>query len=597
MTVVPLRVLDVVHDRVRPVILGAIGTAAALLAVSGLSQVRLPITSDYGLVAVLPPSFWWGLMALHLVFVLALAVRKPEPLLMALLVALLVVLLYATPALIDPVPRLEVSWRHLGIADELARARGVDPTIDAYFNWPGFFAGLATFLDLTPFSPAQVALVAPVLNGLLWVFGVVAVVSSLTPSRHHVWLAAWLFAVLNWIDQDYLSPQAFAFTLYLVVVVLLLRYLGAVPRGPSLREAVRSGVRHGVPRWWQGRVPNEPDARRRVTALLLAVGLGAVMVVSHQLSPFMLLGAATLLALSGRLWVPHLPVLLGLLAVLWLTTGASVYLAGHPVLFVQDVGQSTGANVAQRVTGSPGHLLVVQLRVALTAAALALAALGWWRMRSRTPRDPRPTLLLVFPFALVPVQSYGGEMLMRSTLFSLPFMAYYAAGLFLGGARTRGFRARPTVALVAAAASGVVLTGHYGNAAFDTFTPAEVRSVDRLYQVAPPGSLLVAVTHASAWKAQDYADYRYAVVTDDCALPLDARECYRVVRDQAFESSTGAFLFVTRAQEESLRLRGDAAPGVLDEIERLLVTRAGARVLPTDGAIRILRIDPQEQGP
>ncbi|MGN6577429.1 MAG: hypothetical protein ACTHKG_17285, partial [Nocardioides sp.] len=398
MTVVPLRLVDAVHDRVRPLLLGTIGAAATLLAVQGLPRVQLPISSDYGLVGVLPTSFWVGLVVLNLVFVVALSGRTPDPVLMAVLVGLLVVLLYATPALIDPVPRLEVSWRHLGIADELSRARGIDPTIDAYFNWPGFFAGLATLLDLTPVSPAHVALVAPVLNGLLWVFGVVAVVSSLTSSRHHVWLAAWMFAVLNWIDQDYLSPQAFAYAVYLVVLVLLLRYLAAVPRGPSLAEAVRAdGVRVGVAWWWYAREPAEPDVRRRVSALLLAVGLGAVMIVSHQLSPFMLLAAATLLALSGRLWVPHLPVMLALLAVLWLTTGASVYLGGHPVLLVQDVAQSTDANVAQRVAGSPGHLLVVQLRLALTGGALVLAALGWWRMRRRGSRDLRPALLVAFP--------------------------------------------------------------------------------------------------------------------------------------------------------------------------------------------------------
>ncbi|MGN6574466.1 MAG: hypothetical protein ACTHKG_02150 [Nocardioides sp.] len=204
---------------------------------------------------------------------------------------------------------------------------------------------------------------------------------------------------------------------------------------------------------------------------------------------------------------------------------------------------------------------------------------------------------MAVPFAMVPVQSYGGEMLMRSALFSLPFTAYYAAGLFLRGDRPPSPRVQPVIALVVAAASAVVLTGHYGNAAFDTFTPAEVRSVDRLYEVAPPGSLLVAVTHASAWKAQGYADYRYAILTDDCELPLDARDCYQVLRDLAHASPAGAYLFVTRAQEESLRLRGDAAPGVLDEIERLLVARAGADVVPADGdAIRILRIGPREEG-
>ena len=49
MTVVPLRVVDAVHDRARPLLLGGIGTVAVLLALQELPQVRLPISSDYGL--------------------------------------------------------------------------------------------------------------------------------------------------------------------------------------------------------------------------------------------------------------------------------------------------------------------------------------------------------------------------------------------------------------------------------------------------------------------------------------------------------------------------------------------------------------------
>lgn len=597
MTDVPARAFTVRATHVQSVLLATVGVGAALLAVDGVMRLSTPVTSDYGLVAVMPGTFWVGLAALHLVFGLALSVRKPNLLLVALLLALLVVLLFGAPALLDPTPRLEVSWRHLGIANELQTTGRVDPSIDAYFSWPGFFAGVATLLDVTPISPAALAVLAPTLNGLLWAFGVAALAGSLTPSRHHAWLAAWLFVVFNWIDQDYLSPQAFAFAVYLVVVTLLLRYLAAVPRGGGLIRNVRAdGVLHGTTAWWRSREPVEPDPRRRSVALLLVMGLMAVVMISHQLSPFMLLGAIGLLTVTGRLWTPLLLAVAGLVAVLWLTTGASYYLAGHPVLFVQGLGDTAGANMAERVAGSPGHVMVVQVRSALTAATLALAALGWFRMRRQGLRDSRPLMLMVFPFLMVPLQSYGGEMLMRATLFSLPFLAYYAAGLFLAAGPQHSIRAHPTVILVAAAASAAVMTSHFGNAAFDMFTRAEVRGVQQLYRLAPPGTLLVTVTHGSSWKSQDYADYHYLVLTDACEVPLNARACYDVVHDRAFHSPAGAFVFTTRAERESLRIRGDAAPGVVERIDALLRRRAGARVVYQNEGIRILRIEQWSAG-
>ena len=48
-----------------------------------------------------------------------------------------------------PTPRTEVAWRHLGITRALVDAGSVDPTIDAYFNWPGFFAGLGGVFETT----------------------------------------------------------------------------------------------------------------------------------------------------------------------------------------------------------------------------------------------------------------------------------------------------------------------------------------------------------------------------------------------------------------------------------------------------------------
>ena len=78
-----------------------------------------------------------------------------------------------------------------------------------------------------------------------------------------MWLAAVGVRLGNWIDQDYLSPQAFAFFLYLVLVALLLTVLSARAGLPASWRPSELRV------WWRARTPEEPDRRLRIGALLL----------------------------------------------------------------------------------------------------------------------------------------------------------------------------------------------------------------------------------------------------------------------------------------------------------------------------------------
>ena len=120
-----------------------------------------------------------------------------------------------------------MSWRHLGIAD--AMANGVfDPRIDVYFNWPGFFPGLATFIEATGLPPLQVAAWAPVANVALW--SLVAALRASPRDKDAIFIPLWLFLIGNWIDQDYLSPQALGFLLLLVILALT-PILGATVQG------------------------------------------------------------------------------------------------------------------------------------------------------------------------------------------------------------------------------------------------------------------------------------------------------------------------------------------------------------------------------
>ncbi|BAS11681.1 conserved hypothetical protein [Arthrobacter sp. Hiyo4] len=174
------------------------------------------------------------------------------------LVVVLVLVLFGTAAFVTDVPRGEVAFRHLGVADALSRTQEIDPDIDGYFNWPGFFALLATLLRATGLDPVAVALWAPVLNMGLWLAALGVLTGYLTRDPRRRWLVLWVFCLGSWQDQDYLSPQAFGFFLYLVVVALLVGPLAA--RAPEIHGYRRADLMA----WWRGRSPAEPRPGHRV---------------------------------------------------------------------------------------------------------------------------------------------------------------------------------------------------------------------------------------------------------------------------------------------------------------------------------------------
>ena len=225
------------------------GVVSLALAVGAASTVAVPVESDLGLVAVLPFPFWVGVLLLNVAFVVALRGDVAGParrVVMVWLVVVLVLVLFGTAAFVTDVPRGEVAFRHLGVADALSGAGGIDAGIDAYFNWPGFFALLATVLGATGLDPVAVALWAPVFNVGLWLVALGVLTGYLTRDPRRRWLVLWVFCLGSWQDQDYLSPQAFGFFLYLVVIAMLVGPLAA--RAPGSPGSVASGVRI----WWRG---------------------------------------------------------------------------------------------------------------------------------------------------------------------------------------------------------------------------------------------------------------------------------------------------------------------------------------------------------
>ena len=546
--------------------------------------------NDLGLVSVLPTRVIFALVMLTASFCLLLH-RRPLNVPVAVLhLGILIFMLYGMTSFIEEVPRFAVSWRHAGVADYLVQHGSVDPKIDAYFNWPGFFALAAMFTKLTGFkNPIALAAGAPIYFNLLYLGAVAMIMRSATSDARVVWLGSWIFFISNWVGQDYFSPQALSYFIHLMILGLVLTWFR--------RERYRSADGDAAD---TALIPSG-TAWQRVGLLAVAIILFAAIVPSHQLTPFATVASVIALVVFRRTTARGLYVLMLVLLVTWLSFAAVSYLSGHIARITSDVGNVSGnttANVSERLTGSPDHLFVIRIRLVMTAGLWGLALLGLTRRLGRGHRDVTFALLAVAPFPLLGLQGYGGEMLLRVYLFSLPFVAFFVASLFYPSLTSRSSWATTGLAtLVSLSVLGSFLFARYGNEKVNQFTEQELQVVDQLYNVAPKGALLVAGSVNVPWRSQGYNDYRYLTLTKVAAdegqsLPrlADLLAAMRRPREGC------AFLILSRSQKTYTDLLGIWPAGTLSRLEQQVFNSPlFAEVYSSDDAT-IYRLDKNVKG-
>ena len=130
-----------------------------------------------------------------------------------------IALIHGTPAVLYGTLRYSWAYKHVGIVDYILRTGTVDPTIgvgEIYHNWPGFFAASALLTSLAGSPDAlRIATWAPVVFNLMNLVVLRYVYRGLTRNKRLIWLALFFFFIINWVGQDYFSPQAMAYVLYL----------------------------------------------------------------------------------------------------------------------------------------------------------------------------------------------------------------------------------------------------------------------------------------------------------------------------------------------------------------------------------------------
>jgi len=463
--------------------------ALALLAVALLpvaaATTNLDALDGWGLAKVLSPAAWAALLCAVAACVSELWSPRPRIPMLGAATGVLILCSTGLPSVVEPVARFSTAWLIAGFTDSIAQT-GMSPQgIDARFYWPAFFAQWAFFRDaggatqfdtvLRWFPPAVVT---------VWTIGIYALARSMLGGSRAPWAAAWLFVGLNWIEQDYFSPQATGIVLMVTVLTFALGPLATrrtdpagVPGWPRPHEdAPRLSV---FRRWLVSAMtpPNRPTLPPR--QLLLIYFCASLCLVAaapeHQITPFAIVGQLVLLGVVGRFRGRGI-ILVGVVAIV-----VFILIAGRD-FWINQLGLIVGsgdqgalqAGVADRLTGDTGQVVVKYLRVIVPGLTWLLAIIGAWTYWRRR-RDLVPIGLAVVPMAFAAVQSYGGELILRIVLYGLPILAILATDALRALVRNRGRATEVVLAGGMVVLFCVVVLIRGGNDSYQVVYPNEVK--------------------------------------------------------------------------------------------------------------------------
>ena len=483
---------------------------AAICLVAGSYGSSLHL-SEYGLVGSFRPTFFVGLTLLTLASSLLWFTRQRADAMSLMQIVLLVAILWLLPYLLETTPRFRTSYKNFGAVDWLLEGHGFAPSEVFYHNWPLFPLVMVGFIQLTGIDPLDLMGLFPFVIQLAYLPPLLVFLRTLIPdSGNRVWAGIWFFYLLNWTGQDYFSPQAFVFLIVLILLAVL------------AHTATRRRGEFGAP------------------LMSLTLALYGAIVLTHTLTALLMLGLVAALVLFRMVRPWPIVVTIAMMFLAWQLYGAFPYfeVEDQDVLdSVYDPMEFVGLNVSKRLEGAPGHQAIAQLRMLSTViafllvfACFALRALykpdvsdevvsskGWLttiksRLWLSVPSVKFGLLLQAAIFAVAPIYVYGGEILIRVLLFSLPLLAV----LLVGTLSVRG----PVVltAVVLAAMAPLHPLTHYGNEAYDYVSPAELEGFQYIARELAPANIYGGYP-GGAFRNTKELEWRHAVTAGKAKLP------------------------------------------------------------------------------
>jgi hypothetical protein len=304
------------------------------------------------------------------------------------------------------------------------------------------------------------------------------------------------------------------------------------------------------------------------------------MVVTHQLTPIGFTIQLAVLSVLGATRYRALWLVAFLLLVAWFSYGATDFWRGHLAGLMANLGKVDAAvdrGLTSRVSaGDPTYLQMQQLRTFWSGLYLILGAIGELvLLRRRSPLALAAGAAGVAPFALIALQSYGGEIFLRCFLYAMPFLAVLTAAalspmlrlppVFRVGTAFRvdtafrldtafrvdtAFRLNTVargllIATVVAVATLGLVSARGVNVAFERVNPDAVAAAEFVTQTAPRDSTVALVEAFTPLGYADIETMKVKKLGKDCELRLV--ECAGELKPD--------YVFISTEQEKFGQLR------------------------------------------
>ncbi len=554
-----------------------VGMVGLALAVAGLVTSDVSRIDGLGLLPVPSPAYYIGLALVIVGAVSELATPTARSTRFGLHLIVIVLLLHGLPALVEANPRFPSAYIHVGFADQIATDGVLLPLLDARFSWPSFFAGAALIQQATDTPVLWLVRFAPVVVNLVAAAAVLLLGRVCGVSVQRCRTAALVFVLLNWVGQDYFSPQAIGFVVYLAIICCVLVVF------PGVEADSRQVLRH----WLRPRPITRvlvPPRTQRIVLLGLVLAAG-VLVTAHQLTPGFLAASLILLALVNATRLRFFGFVVVAMTVGWLSYAGEAYWRGHldniVGSFVQ-VGELVQQNVGKRTGGGTDRLLVVTARIGLSglvAGAVLIALVVLWRRRSL---PLALAALVVAPAPLLLAAAYGGEMSLRVFLFALPAASLLIAEVVSADGVWSRTRQLLVSGLLVVLLPCIVLA-RFGNETFEQVSVADRSVLTTLYEVAPDDSVVYLLNSISVRDLERVGEIRFRTLG---SLVTTERVIGRA-RDEA--NYPNQFVMVTDSQEAQGVQLGGQPPGWAARIVEQLLQSGEFAAVQRQGDAALLR--------
>jgi hypothetical protein len=580
---------EVVVDRERHYSLVALAASVALWVVA-VQRAPLDQLGSLGLVRVVGPAYWAGLLVLVVIAVRQLRRPVPDPVVLSGLVIVLALELYGFLNAADSGASLSTGYLHVGFIQYILDHGQVAHYYDARFSWPAFFAAGGV---LTRAGGTDTALTflrpAPVVDILLCLPALWSIALSVTKRVPVAWLSVITFLSLDWYGQEYFSPQGTVFVLYVGVLAMVLHY------APAPRELFGKQAPWRHPFSGLGSVvPRDPGA-----SVLLVLGREAIVllvcaavVVSHQLTPLNLMVILVVLVVTGATRMRGLWLLVTLVFIAWFTFGAAEYWRGNVGSIFGDIGKigsTVGSAVGNRLVGDQVHSRMQSIRLAWAAGSVLVALLGLWRLRHSTWFWTLAGLALG-PFSLVFVQSYGGEVALRCFLYAEPLLAPLVAMVVWQMLHALPDRTRVAALGTALFVAFAMLTTTRGaNAAFERQTSGDIAAARYVFDHhvgATDGTVKETIG-----TLEDVGFAGLAGVTTWAPVSLSPSACLPSEVEPCVEDRAPDYVLVTPTMDSAGVLQDGLEAGWTGKVAGELITKGlYKRVFTDQGAFVLQRV-------